>query len=257
LAGTPVLYIHPTCATSYEAVKHLAAKGLLDGIRLVSTAEPAASGVLRGSVWSVPWLVVESVPVATDPVAPGEVESILLGEGPLRRGDPVEEFMEAVLHSAYAAAVSYLHGSIRPVIDTAFISAATRAPLRGLDVEEVAREVAARADELYREWEDRLMRALGISFVRELWWATRGGVTRERLRELAAPETLGLWLIAKASIGRNGLPDRPLPGPEKLERLASFVARGAAGLLSRVKREQERILGDEEYWRLLQEKLAG
>ncbi|OWJ54558.1 hypothetical protein Pdsh_05880 [Pyrodictium delaneyi] len=257
LGEKPILYIHPTCATSYEVVRHLASKGLLDGVKLVSTSQPGASAVLREAVWSVPWLVVEGVPVATDPVSPKEVESILLGEGPLERSDPVQEFMEAVLHSAYAAAVSYLHGSIEPVIDTAFVSAATRAPLRGLDVEEISREIQSRAGELYAEWEDKLMRALGISFVRELWWASRGELSKEKLRELASPENVGLWLIAKASIGRNGLPDKPLPDQERLEKLAGFVQRGAAGLLSRIKREQEKILGDEEYWRLLAEKLSG
>ncbi|KSW12055.1 hypothetical protein CF15_04555 [Pyrodictium occultum] len=251
------LYIHPTCASSYEVVKHLAGKGLLDSVRLVSTAEPAASQVLGRSVWSVPWLVVDEVPVATDPVEPAEVEAILLGEGPLEAGDPVEEFMEAVLHSAYAAAVAYLHGSVKPVADTALISAATRAPLRGLDVEEVAREVLERADELYAGWEDKIMRALGISFVRELWWAHGGELEKEQVRELATPGNVGLWLVAKASIGRSGLPSRPMPPRERLERLAGFVRRGAAGLLFKVRREQETILGDEEYWKLLGERLAG
>ena len=249
------VYIHPTCAASYEAVKRLAAEGLLDRVRLVSTAAPGP--VLRGAVWSVPWVLVRGEPAATDPVDPGEVVEIAAGTWQRRIVDPVEAFMSTVLHSAYAAAVAYLHGGLGPVLDEALASAAARSPLSGVEPRSVLEAVRERMEELYRGWEDALMRALGISFVRETWWATGGSLSRDQLREMATPETVGAWLLAKASIGRGGLPARPLPPRERLEKLAGFVARGAAGLVSKIRREQERILGDEEYWMLLEKHVEG
>ena len=249
-----VVYVHPTCAASYEAVKELARRGLLGRVEL---REATASAALREGVWSVPWILVDGRPVATDPVPAEEVAAIVEGSWSPRGGlDPLEAFAETVLHSAIAAAVAYLNRGLRQVIDEALVSAATRAPLRGLDPSSLAREIAARSQGLYERWEDAYMRALGISYVRELWWATRGSLDRERLRELATPENVGAWLLAKASIGRAGLPWRPLLEEERLERLAGFIRRGAAGLVSRIKREQERILGDEEYWRILEEHLV-
>ncbi|NOZ88959.1 MAG: hypothetical protein GXO15_03450 [Crenarchaeota archaeon] len=249
MAGRVVVYIHPTCATSYELVKALAGEGLLDAVELRDTSSPGP--VLRGAVWSVPWILVDGRPAATDPVSAEEAAEIIRGTWSRGVEDPVKAFMETVLHSAYAAALAYLHGSLRPVLDEALASAAVRAPLSGVEPRGVLEAVEAEAERLYGEWEDPIMRALGISYVREAWWASGGTLSRDQLRAAAAPEAVGAWLIAKASIGRAGLPPRPLPPRERVERLASFIQRAAAGLLNRVRREQEQILGDEEYWRLL------
>jgi predicted thioredoxin/glutaredoxin len=248
-----LMYIHPTCATSYHVVKHLARKGLLDRVELTSTANPAGSEVLRRNVWSVPWILVDGVPAATDPVEPEEAEAIITGSWKPSGKDPVEAFMETVLHSAYAAAAAYLHDDIAPVLDTDFASAATRAPLSGANPESVISEVRRRGKELWEEWRNKVMRALGISFVREYWWASGGSLAREELKQLATPTNVGAWLIAKASIGRSGLPSKPFPRKELVEDMARFVQRGAAGLLSKIRREQEEILNDEEYWRILSE----
>jgi len=254
MAGRVEIVIHPTCAASYEAVKALAAEGLLGEVVLHSAEDPRL--VLRLGAWSVPWVLVDGRPAATDPVDPGEVVEIASGAWQRRVEDPVEAFMATVLHSAYAAAVAYLHGSLEPVIDEALASAAARSPLSGLDPAEVAAMVRRDAAGLYQEWEDRLMRALGVSFARETWWGLNGSMGREELRQAASPASVAAWLIAKASIGRGGLPPRPLPPRERVEKLAGFIRRAAAGLASKVRREQEAILGDEEYWRLLRENLG-
>jgi predicted thioredoxin/glutaredoxin len=248
------IVIHPTCAASYEAVKALAREGLLEKVELITAEYPQV--VLHGSVWSVPWILVDGMPAATDPVDPGEVVEIVAGTWQRRLVDPVEAYMSTVLHSAYAAAVAYLHGSLEPVIDEALASASVRSPLSGTEPAKVVEEVKARAGELYRLWEDKIMRALGISYVRELWWASRGELGRDELREVSSPLHVASWLIAKASIGRGGLPGKPLPAREKAEKLATFVRRGAAGLLAKIRREQEKILGDEEYWRILVERAS-
>ena len=245
------IYIHPTCATSYYVVKHLASKRLLDGVEIVSTHDPAGSGVLAGRIWSVPWILLDDAPVATDPVEPGEVKAIVTGQWSNEIGDPVGAFLETVLHSAYAAAVAYLHDSVLPVLDGALVSAATRSPLSGIEPKEVIGQVGLRSGKLWAEWRDKVMRALGISFVQETWWASNEGLDREKLRQIATPEIVGAWLVAKASIGRSGLPPRPLLSRESLEKLAGFIKRGAAGLLSKIRREQEEILGNKEYWETL------
>jgi len=223
----------------------------LDRVEIVSTHDPVGSGVLAGRVWSVPWILLDGVPVATDPVEPGEVEAIVTGQWSNTVRDPVEAFLEAVLHSAYAAAVAYLHDSVLSVLDEALVSAATRSPLSGIEPREVIDQVRERSNKLWAEWRDKVMRALGISFVRETWWASNTGLDRERLRQIATPEIVGAWLVAKASIGRSGLPPRPLPSRKSLEKLAGFIKRGAAGLLSKIRREQEEILSDKEYWETL------
>ncbi len=245
----PVVYVHPTCHASYEAVKTLAREGLLGSVELRGVVNPAEA--LGRRIWSVPWLLVDGRPAATDPVDPGELVEAVRGVWQRRVVDPVEAFMATVLHSAYAAAVAYVHGSLKPVLDEALASAAVRAPLSGLAPRSVLEEVEANERRLYEQWEDKLMRALGVSYVRELWWATGGDLDREAVRAAATPATAGAWLLAKASIGRAGLPQDPRLRPGAAEALADFVRRGAAGLLNKVRREQEEILGDTAYWELL------
>ena len=119
--------------------------------------------MLTKRIWSVPWILLDDAPVATDPVEPGEVEVIVAGQWSNKIRDPVGAFLETVLHSAYAAAVAYLHDSVLPVLDEALVSAATRSSLSGIEPREVIEQVRRRSDELWAEWRDKIMRALGIS----------------------------------------------------------------------------------------------
>ncbi|RUM47267.1 MAG: hypothetical protein DSY37_03185 [Hyperthermus sp.] len=245
------VYIHPTCLASYRLIKHLHSRGLLERVEVVSTAN-SMQHVLANRVWSVPWIVVDGEPAATDPVEPLEAEAIITGAWSPTSSKGVEEaFMEAVLHSAYASSIAYVHDGLEAVVDPLLVSAAVRAPLRKVMVEDVVDRLRAKSRELWEAWRDKIMRALGISFVREYWWARGGRLEADELRSSVNTAVIGLWLIAKASLGRSGLPSNPVPRRELVEKLARFVLRGAAGLVARVEREQNTILADSEYWRLL------
>ncbi|MEZ0394596.1 MAG: hypothetical protein ABWK00_06110 [Desulfurococcaceae archaeon] len=248
------IVVHPTCATSYEVLKRLAAKGLLDRVEVTVADSPA---MIRRGVWSVPWILVNGVPAATDPVTAEEVESIIRGASVSPPGDVAGAFMDAVLHSSYALSVVALWGSLEPAIDQGLVSAALRAPLTGANVAGALSLLREQASELYSKWEDAMARALGVSFVRDAWWASGGSLEPEALESIASPTAIGAWLLARASVGRVGLPPNPLGrGRRAAERISEFVVRGARGLLNRVRAEQGKILGDGDYWRLL-EAVAG
>ncbi len=239
------LYFHPSCATSYEMITSLMKTGMIERVELVPSVDPAIA--LRHGVWSVPWLVIDGIPLATDPVTAEETIALVSGER-VDVGDPVEAFMYAVLHSSFASAVAVLHNSLKPVINEDLASAAIRAPLSGLSARKVVEEVSARSDELLEEWRDRIRRALAVSFVREIYWATGGQATPSDVETMATSKAVGLWLIAKASVGRSALPIEPhRVRQEDLEAIASFVARSARGLLNKVAEEQRTIYGDPQY----------
>ncbi len=234
----------------------MAENDLLDHATLVATTDIGPVDALGQRIWSVPWIVIDGKPAATDPIEGDELEEILV-QGRGREPLSVEEaFMETVLHSAYATALAYLHGSLQPVLDTALASAAVRSPLTRINPEMVIDIVKANKEGLYSSWEDKLMRALAVSYVRELWWASNGFLERSQVEDNATPLQVAQWLLAKASIGRNGLPLKPFPDRDRVQKLASFIRRGAAGLLNKVRHEQEKILGDKDYWRLLSKKLG-
>ncbi len=239
------IIIHPTCATSYKLVKHLHTAGLLDRVEITGSSRPGDA--MRHIAWSVPWIIVDGQPAATDPVSPEEVEELVKeGRIPLPR-DPVEAFMNTVLHSAYASSVALLHKSIEPVLDRDLIMAALRTPLGGPKPEEL--EVG---DNVYSRWEDKLARALAISLAREIWWSY-SGQPPEQIDHDTMLLVASTWLIAKASIGRAGIPDNPQGAVERGKPVADFLARTYKSLIRRVEREQTTILGDSEYWRILEE----
>ena len=130
-------------------------------------------------------------------------------------------------------------------------SAAVRSPWTGVDPARVVELVGVVAGDLYRAWLDRMARALAVVLVRDLWWARRGRLSPADVESLVTPDLVSAWLVARASIGRAGLPPLPSPDQAIVEAVASFARRNARGLVSKVDREQRGIASDERYWRLL------
>ncbi|WP_048812880.1 hypothetical protein [Acidilobus saccharovorans] len=238
------IYFHPSCETSHEVITGLRRAGALGRVRLVRLGSLEA---VRLGVLSVPWVTVGDEPAATDPVSAEEVIDIVNGSK-VDPGDPVEAFMNSVLHSSLASAVAILHGSLAPVAVRELVSAAVRSPVSGVRPEQVIGEVIRKDRELFAEWRDKLRRALSISFVRELYWASGGALSPQLVRELSRPEVVGLWLLGKGSLGRSALPYNPKgSASEDVEWIAEFVSRTASGLLEKVREEQEGIYSDKEY----------
>jgi len=245
------IYIHPTCKSSYTLIKHLYEKQLLPETQLID-----ATRLPVKAPWSVPWIEANGYPAATDPVSPEEVDALILDgriEPPSR---PVEAFMESILYSGHASAQVLLHQSLTPVIDEDYIMAALRAPGDRETVEAAAREIESRREELYWEWKGRIARALSLSFARELAWALGGRVTPETLEDRADPLTISLWITAKASTGRAGLPWRPSP-PPAAEEMSGFLRRGAKRIARKVNEEIAAINGDSVYWDIVASTLSG
>jgi predicted thioredoxin/glutaredoxin len=244
LEAKVTIYFHPSCATSHEVIRGLMKAGRLHEVRLLRIN---SLGAVNLGVLSVPWIVVNGVPAATDPVTSDDVIQLLDGIK-VDPGDVREAFMNAVLHSSLASAVAVLHGSIEPVITRGLVNAAVRGPASGVSVDEAVNRIRQAALELFEGWRDKLRRALAVSFVRELYWASDGSITADDLRQLSRPEVVGLWLLGKGSLGRAALPFNPRgSAAEDLEAMAKFVARTASGLLEKVREEQEGIYSDKEY----------
>ncbi len=249
-----ILVIHPSCPVSRRVVLKLADEKLLDSVELLDARDPRV--VLGYGVWSVPWLVLDGVPAATDPVSEDEVVALLRG-GDVEPRDPVEAFSDTLIHSSFAAAVSLINDDPTLVVEHGFVSAALRAPATRADVDRAMQLIVER---LPGEWgaglRDKVARALGVSFVRELYWA-RGGATRDEILEAVERGAVRLWLLGKASLGRGGLPWRPYRVvAEAAEPVERFVKRGVVGLLKKVEREVRELEGDARYWELLEKHLT-
>jgi predicted thioredoxin/glutaredoxin len=209
--------------------------------------------IINYKAWSVPWIIVDGQAAATDPVEYPELEAIIENRELVVR-DPLEAFKNTIIHSGYLSSIVALWGSIDPVLNNEVISVAIREPITKIDVEYVKERIVEKKEEIYREIIDVVYRTLGIAFVRELLWASRGELTEDDLTKYVDPLIVKTWLIAKASIGRIGLPRDPWNrGGESAEAISNFISRSARGILNKVRREYEEITSDEDYWRVIRE----
>ncbi len=248
------VFIHPTCAASYRLVKYLAEKGKLDSVELVDVSDPRV--VIRWGALSVPFVVYEGSPVAADPLEPREVEEMIEGVYRPVVEDAIDAVRDALIHSSFAAAVALLNDNPVLGLTRELVAAAIRAPFSALDPERVLQEVYSRRESLWGAWRDMVARALGVSFVRETWWGLGGDLDPDRLRTLVREGAVRVWLLGKASIGRAGLPWDPRRASRAVTLVERFVEKGAVGLLKKIRAEQETILTDEGYWRLLRDRLG-
>ncbi|MEN2999780.1 MAG: hypothetical protein ABDH61_04315 [Acidilobaceae archaeon] len=232
------VYVHSTCYSSYHLVKELKGK-LLRGLEFKVLRSPQAP-LSRGIV-SVPWVEVEGLPAATDPLAAEEVEQMASGNYAPSIGRPEEAFVRALVSSSFSSSVSLLHGDIAPALSHNFVRAALRSPFSGLDEREVFMELLRSSKALYESVEAKIARTVSMAYVRELYWA--GG--REARADKVAFYS---WLLAKASIGRAGLPLNPMRRNERGVELALSILEGEGErLMEKVAREQSTIYGDKEY----------
>ncbi|MGC9177915.1 MAG: hypothetical protein ACP5G6_05810 [Conexivisphaera sp.] len=243
------IYYHPTCASSHRVIRELHARGLLPRVELVKVSHVATAGVMDDEIWSVPWIAEDGRPLATDPLDPDEAAGIVEHHRARVPDDASKAFMYAVLGSLYASSLVYVHGSLRPVMSPRFVQAALRSWLGGPDptsgVESILREEGA----LLSEYRGKIIRVLSYGMARMLWWSSGG----ESPDELPGELQVATWLLSTASIGRAGLPDRPQSLRPAVRELTEAIRGDFDRLIRRVGEEQSSIMGDEEYWRLLQQ----
>ena len=242
------IYVHPTCYSSYKLLKYLASKGLMGSVKLVSLAEPweaVSSGIV-----SVPWLSLDGEPAAVDPVDGEEVEAIIRGVKLNPPRDVLKAYMDSILASSYASSVALLHGSLEPVAFRSLAKAALRYPLTRLDPEPLLETVKSEGRSLYGDLEAKIARVVAVNYVRELYWASGGSLEPGDLR--VDRLSVAAWLIAKASVGRAGLPFNPVRANwDGVDIVVSMVESRGDSILEDVRREQATIYGDLEYLKLL------
>jgi predicted thioredoxin/glutaredoxin len=117
-------------------------------------------------------------------------------------------------------------GSLEPVLTRDVVSIAVRAYLARASVDEALNAISARSGELYRELSELVTRSLALGFVRESFWAGGGLLDEETPRSTTSPLVVRAWLLAKASMGRVGLPSKPWRAGEQATReIVDFTER--------------------------------
>jgi len=240
------VYAHASCYSSYSLIRYLLERGLAGSIDVIDVSRVSDLSEL---IFSVPWVKIGYSVVAADPVSGEEVEAMIRGSYKPSIGDPLRAFIETLLSSSYASSIALLHGDLAYAAFKELVEASLRAPFTGLNAAKVVRVVRVNGRSLYEEVELKLARVTSVNYVRDLYWASGGLVGEEELRRRADETSILSWLIAKAGIGRVGLPGNPLvlANREGVRLVSSIVESEGYRILDRVRREQETIFKDMLY----------
>jgi predicted thioredoxin/glutaredoxin len=240
------VYVHATCYSSYTLIKYLIDRGL---IGRVSISDVSRASDVDGLVLSVPWIKVGYTVAAADPVSGGEVEAMIRESYTPSIGDPLESFIKTLLASSYASSIAFLHGDLGYAAFKELAEASLRAPFTGLDVMGLVEIVKRNGRSLYEELEFKLAKVVSVNYVRDLYWASGGSLSDEGLGGRIDETSILAWLIAKAGVGRVGLPGNPLVAAnrEGVKLLSGILESEGSRILARVREEQETIFNDPPY----------
>lgn len=240
------IYIHPTCYSSYTLVKYLLDRGLINEVNIVDTSNPSSLDV---RILSVPWVTLGSRVIAADPVTGSEIESMIRGAYKPVVDNPLESFLKTLLASSYASSLALLHGDVSYAVFRELVEASLRTYYSGVDPESVAEILRREGRSLYESLEVKLAKVLAVNYVRELYWASSGTLSHEMLVSATNRLSVTSWLLAKASIGRVGLPGNPLKSinVDGVELVISILEAEGSKIVEGIRREQETIFSDMSY----------
>ncbi|ACB40530.1 conserved hypothetical protein [Pyrobaculum neutrophilum V24Sta] len=236
--------IHHTCKSSYVLYKALRGTPGI-AFEMVGTRYLP---YLKSYILSVPAVFNDGRLILLDPVEPNDVLALRDGktEKDLDLDEAAENFMRGVMASQAILAAVMLYKSLKPALEPELVAVLSRARYHRQEdkTDQITRRLAEREEELIRENWERLVKILTFGLVREMYWL---GADVDNVE----PIHVKMWLLAKATVGRLGL---PYPKPAVPEDVAAAVyttlKESGRRYLDKVAEEQTTILTDADFMSL-------
>lgn len=241
------IVIHHTCKSSYVLYKAL--RGV-PGItfEMVGTLY---FPYLKRYVLSVPAVFANGKLVLVDPVEPGDI--IALKDGRTKKEldieEAIENFVRGIMASQAILTAVMLYKSLKPVLDPELVAVLSRARYHEQEdkIGQIVHKLQERGEELLQEHWESFIKLLTFGLVRELYWL---GID---INELEISH-IKMWLLAKATLGRLGL---PYPKPSVPDDVATAVyatlKESGQRYMDKIAEEQNIIATDREFLALIQE----
>lgn len=240
------IVLHHTCKSSYTLYKAL--RGA-PGVEFEMAGVPYFP-YLRRYVLSVPAVFKNGELVLLDPVEPDDV--IALRDGKAQKeldiDEAVENFVRGIMASQALLATVMLYKSVKPVLDPDLVSVLSRARyhLQERKTLQILERIREKEGELLSEHWERLVKLLTFGLVREMYWLgiDVGEVEKSHVK---------MWILAKATLGRLGLPHpKPAVPNEVADAVYATLRESGRRYLDKVTEEQSIILGDADFLSLIQ-----
>jgi len=240
------IVLHHTCKSSYTLYKAL--KGT-PGLKFEMATLPYFP-YLRQYVLSVPAVFVNERLLLLDPVEPGDVQALLDGktEKELDVDEAVENAVRGVMASQALLSAVMLYKSLKPILDPELAAVISRARFHRQEhkTPQIIQRIMEREEEILTEHWEHLVKLLTFGLVREMYWL---GIDVEEVEK----SHIKMWLLAKATVGRLGLP-HPVPKTreEVVDSVYAVLREAGRRYMDRVAEEQQIIQSDAEFTSLIQ-----
>ncbi|MGC9049889.1 thioredoxin [Pyrobaculum sp.] len=240
------IVLHHTCKSSYTLYKAL--RGT-PGLKFEMATVPYFP-YLRQYVLSVPAVFVNERLVLLDPVEPGDVQALLDGktEKELDVDEAVENAVRGVMASQALLSAVMLYKSLKPILDPELAAVISRARFHRQEhkTPQIIQRLREREEEILTEHWEHLVKLLTFGLVREMYWL---GIDVEEVEK----SHIKMWLLAKATVGRLGLP-HPVPETreEVVDSVYAVLREAGRRYMDRVAEEQQIIQSDAEFTSLIQ-----
>ncbi len=254
-----VLVIHPTCRTSYSLVKALSTdKSLLQETTIIDAADNP-SYTLRLEVLTVPAIVIDNEPVYAGPIDIEKAITVLQDPKTIVKpsSDPrsLAERIPLIIGDSQALSSILIYNGLEAVLGFKnTIKAGLGVREHGIVDEAIKEFVNDR--ELIETTYSKAVENLAYNTIRLLYWTYCKRLKRLRdVEEFLSLDHLALMLEASSTYGRIGLIHyRRKSLVEKTRPVYEYIREKYDRIIDYVTREQEEIIGDEEYLELLEEK---
>ncbi|MEM4438168.1 MAG: thioredoxin [Pyrobaculum sp.] len=233
--------IHYTCKSSYKIFKALKDT---PGVEFEVAKTPYFT-YLKRYVVSVPAVFYNDELTLLDPVEPSDVVTLRDGknEKELPIEEAVENFIKGVLASQALLTITMLYKSIKPILDPQLVAVLSRAKYHRQEAKtpQILEKLRKDDGEIIKEKWDILTKSLTFGLVRELYWL---GIDIDSIEK----PHVKMWLLAKATVGRLGLPTPTPTVPEDVADAVYKILRDAGRrYLDKIAEEQKTIQADVEY----------
>lgn len=241
------IVIHHTCKSSYVLYKALKDTA---GVKFEMAQVPYFK-YLGQYVLSVPAVFNNEELVLLDPVEPDDVVKLLKGDVARELGveEALENLARGIMASQALLTLVALYKSLKPLRDPALVSILSRARYHKQEglVPAILDAMEKKEGEILTANWEYFIKLLTYGIVREMYWLKVDIDEVERSH-------IKMWLLAKASVGRLGLPyPNPTVPEDVIEAIYATLKESGRRYMDKIKEEQEMILSDKEFLSIRQE----
>ncbi len=237
--------MHHTCKSSYTLYKALRD---IDGVEFEMAKTPYFQ-YLRNYVLSVPAVFHKGELMLLDPIEPEDVINLKEGREPgeLTVEEAVDNFIRGVMASQAILSTVMLYKSLKPTLDPHLVAILSRAKYhRDEKTPQIMKAIEKNEREILTQHWQHLIKLLTYGIVRELFWL---GIDIEEVEKTH----IKMWILAKATVGRLGLPHpKPTVPQDVVEAVYNTLRESGQRYLDKI-REEQMMLNDSEFLSLLQE----